>query len=652
MTNKELARLIVQYLGGEQNIASITNCITRLRITLYSHDTDQKNLEAIKDLDNVLSVLDGDTIQIVLGPGKVTKIANEIHENTSVDVGVDSSGGENDADIASDTKQAYKAKQTSLIQQMFRHLGNIFVPIIPGLVASGLLLGIANMITNMADPGVGFLNPNITEASWFQLLEGVGNLLFSSLGVFVGINTAREFGGTMVLGGIAGLLIYAPVLDDIGSLSLFGLDLKVSEGLGGLLGAIFAAYVFTKIEKFTRKHTIDSLDLIVTPLVTLLLGSIVTFIVIQPIAGLVMDGITWFLVDLMLKTGGVIGGFVLSATFLPLVTVGMHQGLIPVHLELIDKFGSTTLLPILSMAGGGQVGAAIAILIKTKNKRMKNTVTGALPVGILGVGEPLIYGVSLPLGRPFLTACLGAGFGGAFLSLFNGVGAISVGPSGLALIPLIANNKYVIYIIGLIIAYLGGFILTYLFGYKERMATAVFGESTPATTAEETTKPDTDETTNATLTDAKTTTIYSPLKGEIIPLSQLSDEVFASEAVGKGLAIQPEEGKLYAPTNGIVTTVFPTGHAIGITSDNGEEILLHIGLDTVDIKDNVFELHIKKDEKVKKGDLLCSFNIDAIVKKGYDISSPIIITNSDLYNDITPVDASEIKVGDPLLTLD
>jgi len=649
MTNKELAQSIVHYLGGEQNIASLTNCITRLRITLYSHDTDQKNLEAIKDLDGVLSVLDGDTIQIVLGPGKVTKIANEIHENTSVDVGVDSSGGENDADIASDTKQAYKAKQTSLIQQMFRHLGNIFVPIIPGLVASGLLLGIANIITNMADPGVGLLNPDIAEASWFQLLEGVGNLLFGSLGVFVGINTAREFGGTMVLGGIAGLLIYAPVLDDIGALNLFGLDLKVSEGLGGLLGAIFAAYVFTKIERFTRKHTIDSLDLIVTPLVTLLLGAIVTFIVIQPVAGLVMDGITWFLVDLMLKTGCVIGGFVLSATFLPLVTVGMHQGLIPVHLELIDQFGSTTLLPILSMAGGGQVGAAIAILIKTKNKRMKNTVTGALPVGILGVGEPLIYGVSLPLGRPFLTACLGAGFGGAFLSLFSGVGAISVGPSGLALIPLIANNKYLIYIISLVISYLGGFILTYLFGYKERMATAVFGESTHA--VEETTQPDTKATTNTTLTDAKTT-IYSPLKRKIIPLHQLSDEVFASEAVGKGLAIQPEEGKLYAPANGIVTTVFPTGHAIGITSDNGEEILLHIGLDTVDIRDNVFEVHIKKDEEVKKGDLLCSFNIEAIVKKGYDISSPIIITNSDSYTQINPVDASEIKVGDTLLTLD
>ena len=473
MNNQELAQSIVTYLGGEENISNLTNCITRLRIDVKSRSNI--DLEAIKQLEGVLSVLDQGAIQIVLGPGKVTKVANEIHESTAIDVGIDDESEDEEFDVASDTKASYKAKQTSIFQQFFRHIGNIFVPIVPGLVASGLMLGIANLILNMAEAGI--INQAVLESDWYMLLEATGNLLFASLGVFVGINTAREFGGTMVLGGIAGLLIYAPVLEDIGALNLFGLELQISTGLGGLLGVIIAAYLFVRIEKFVRRRVHDALDLILTPLITVIVGSLATVIVIQPIAGVLMDGITWFLVDVMLEAGGVFGGFILSATFLPLVTVGMHQGLIPVHLELIEQFGSTTLLPILAMAGGGQVGAMIAIYLKTKNKRLKNTVASVTPVGILGIGEPLIYGVTLPLGRPFITASLGAGFGGAFLSLFN-VGAITVGPSGIVLIPLIADNNYLPYIIALLISYTGGFVLTYLFGFKEEMVHRLYGNST------------------------------------------------------------------------------------------------------------------------------------------------------------------------------
>ncbi|WP_373893652.1 glucose PTS transporter subunit IIA [Virgibacillus sp. CBA3643] len=635
MNNHELAKLIVKHLGGQKNISNLTNCITRLRIDVKSRNN--VDLEAIKQLEGVLSVLDQGTIQVVLGPGKVTKVANEIHENTTITVDVEDEDAE--FDVASDTKASYKAKQTSIFQQFFRHIGNIFVPIVPGLVASGLMLGIANLILNMADAGM--ISQGVLESDWYMLLEAIGNLLFASLGVFVGINTAREFGGTMVLGGIAGLLINAPVLDDIGALSLFGLNLEVSTGLGGLLGVIIAAYLFAKIEKFTRKRVHDSLDLIVTPLITVILGSLATVIIIQPIAGLLMSGITWFLVDIMLETGGVIGGYVLAATFLPLVTVGMHQGLIPVHLELIDQFGSTTLLPILAMAGGGQVGAMIAIYIKTKNKRLKNTVASVLPVGFLGIGEPLIYGVSLPLGRPFLTASLGAGFGGAFLSLFN-VGAITVGPSGAVLIPLIADNKYLLYIIALIISYAGGFILTYLFGYKEEMVNKLYGDSASQTKTDEVSVPE----------QQKEVQLNSPLSGELQPLSELKDEVFATEAMGKGIAIIPSEGKLYAPVNGKATTVFPTGHAIGITSDDGVEILLHIGLDTVEMKENVFELNITKDENVKTGQLLCTFDMETIKEKGYDITSPILITNSDSYETITIVEQKQIEAGNSLMTIE
>ncbi|WP_342774222.1 PTS transporter subunit EIIC [Aquibacillus sediminis] len=470
MNNKQLAEAILEQLQGKKNIVSFTNCITRLRVTV--RDRSNIDINAIKQLDGVLGVVDDEAIQVVLGPGKVTKVTNEFAEIT----GIESSELEEDEfDLADDTKASFKAKQTSPVHRMLKHIGNIFVPLIPGFVASGLILGIANIILNLANPEAGVLDPAILDTSWYQLLSAIGGLLFGSLGIFVGINTAKEFKGTQVLGGIAGLIIYAPVLSDIGALQLFGLDLQISTGLGGLLGVIIAAYLFAEIEKSVRKRMPDALDLLVTPLITILVGSVITLVVIQPIAGWVMGGLTWFLVDVMLEVGGVLGGYVLAATFLPLVTLGLHQGLIPVHLDLIENIGSTTLLPVLAMAGAGQVGAAIAIYLKTKDQRMRKTVSNALPIGILGIGEPLIYGVVLPLGRPFITACLGAGFGGAFLSM-QSIGAITVGPSGLALIPLIADSNYLIYIVGLIISYIGGFGMTYLFGFKQEMVEKLYGD--------------------------------------------------------------------------------------------------------------------------------------------------------------------------------
>ncbi|WP_347861513.1 PTS transporter subunit EIIC [Salimicrobium sp. PL1-032A] len=474
MDNRELAGHIIEQLGGKNNITGFSNCITRLRVDVK--DYSLVSIERLKQLDGVMGVIEDETVQIVLGPGKVTKVAFEFGELTGMD------GGEVDQeefDIATDTKASYKANQTTKVQKMLRHIGNIFIPLIPGFVASGLILGIANLILNLANPEVGILNPSILESDWYNLLQSIGGLLFGSLGIFVGINTAKEFRGTLVLGGIAGLIIYAPVLSDIGTLELLGLNLNVSTGLGGLLGVIIAAYIFVKIELFIRRRIHDSLDLLVTPLVTILVGALITVAVIQPIAGFVMSGITWFLVDVMLEVGGIIGGFVLAASFLPLVTLGLHQGLIPVHLELIESIGATTLLPVLAMAGGGQVGAAAAIYLKTKDERLRKTIANALPVGVLGIGEPLIYGVSLPLGRPFLTACLGSGFGGAFLALTN-IGAITVGPSGVALIPLISDGKYVTYIIGLLISYIGGFALTYVFGFKKEMVNKLYKQEKAA----------------------------------------------------------------------------------------------------------------------------------------------------------------------------
>ncbi|HFL0509424.1 TPA: PTS transporter subunit EIIC, partial [Listeria monocytogenes] len=326
---------------------------------------------------------------------------------------------------------------------------------------AGLIAGIAAIISNNITAG------NLDAAVWTQYIDILGVInkgIFAFLAIYVGINTANEFGGTPVLGGgIAGITLLSGLAEGHTITNIFTGD-PIVAGQGGIIGVLLAVWLMCVLEKNLRKIIPNAIDIIFTPTLVLLIIGLVTIFLIMPFAGLVSDGlvngINW-----VIEVGGVFAGFVLGTLFLPMVMFGLHQVLTPIHVEMIAQNGYTILLPILAMAGGGQVGAAIALWIRCrKNKPLVNMIKGGLPVGILGIGEPLIYGVTIPLGKPFLTACLGGGIGGAVIGYFGNVGAIAIGPSGVALIPLIANNEWLSYVIGLIAAYLGGFILTYFFG--------------------------------------------------------------------------------------------------------------------------------------------------------------------------------------------
>ncbi|ADU94361.1 PTS transporter subunit EIIC [Geobacillus sp. Y412MC52] len=447
---QQLAAMILSHLGGKENIAHIAHCMTRVRVSL--RDLDQADIAALKRVEGVIGVIEDETLQIVVGPGVVNKVAAALCGLTGLKLGeVIEDGLE---DIVERTKAKVKARQQTPLKRLLRKIGSIFIPLIPGLVASGIINGIANFAKNAGvDP----------QTTWLQLLLLIGGGIFASLGVLVGYNTAKEFGGTPVLGAIAGILVFNPALADV---KLFGEAL--TPGRGGLFAVLLAAWLMAVIEKRVRQFVPNTVDIIVTPLITVLIVCLFTLIAVQPIAGWLSMAITTSL-KAVLDVGGVIAGAVLAGTFLPLVMVGLHHGLTPIHMELIQKLGSTPLLPILAMAGAGQVGAAIAVYVKTKNQRLRNIIKGALPVGFLGIGEPLLYGVTLPLGRPFVTACLGAAVGGAFQAVMK-TAALGIGVSGLSLIPLIADAKYVTYFVGLVISYTFGFLFTYWFGFKEEMA--------------------------------------------------------------------------------------------------------------------------------------------------------------------------------------
>jgi len=455
---ERMAQDIFANIGGKENIQRLSHCMTRLRLALK--DDSKVNIDTLKKVDGVMGVIEDDTLQIVVGPGTVNKVAAEMSKVTGLAIGEEAALDENDLTFSEKAarKQAnMKEKNKTPIKMLLRRIGSIFIPLIPGLVASGLINGGANFAKNAG------VDPTVT---WMQILLLLGSGIFMYLAILVGWNTAKEFGGTPVLGAIAGAFLFNPALADI---TIYGEALVV--GRGGLFGVIFAAWLMTWVEKRVRSVMHDSIDIIVTPLITVLAVGFFSLYAVVPVAGVLSDGIT-FGINVVLDVGGVVAGAVLAGFFLPLVMVGLHHGLTPIHLELINSVGYTALLPILAMAGAGQVGAAIAIFVKTKNKRLRNIIKGALPVGFLGIGEPLLYGVTLPLGRPFLTACMGAAVGGAFQAVMK-VAASGIGVSGISLIPLIADNKFLFYFLGLLIAYIFGFLFTYLFGFKEEMADGI-----------------------------------------------------------------------------------------------------------------------------------------------------------------------------------
>ncbi|MGY4104713.1 PTS transporter subunit EIIC [Ignavigranum ruoffiae] len=481
---KMMADQIAERIGGLTNTSKVYNCMTRVRIDL--NDPSQVDVEALKAIDGVLGVVeDGNNLQIIVGPGASTKVATALNDLRGVshteqiqeNLDPELTQSNDVSQRAASNKADFKAKQKDNgFKRFTRIIASIFVPLIPAFVGAGIIGGIASIIQNLITSG------NISAENWGQILlvlKIIQSGLFAYLNIYVGINAAKVFGATEGLGGVvAGVIYLTGMAPEAPLMNIFS-GQPLSPGQGGIIGVIFAVYLLSIVEKWLRKVIPNSLDIIVTPTIALLITGLITIFLIMPLAGVISTSLVGT-VNKVLEVGGAVAGFILGATFLPLVMFGLHQILTPVHIEMISSTGATNLLPILAMAGAGQVGAAIALWIKArKNQQLASMIKGALPVGILGIGEPLIYAVTLPLGRPFITACLGGGVGGAVIGALGNIGATAIGPSGVALIPLIANGRWLGYVFGLLAAYAGGFVLTYLFGvpHEATLATELHGSS-------------------------------------------------------------------------------------------------------------------------------------------------------------------------------
>lgn len=639
-----IAREIYENVGGPENVKKVIHCMTRVRMTII--DETKVDLSGLKAIKGVLGVIEDETLQVVIGPGTVNKVAQAMVDMVGVKLGEPFPDTSDSLDeLMAKTKANAKEKynKPSKFKAVLNTIAKIFVPLIPAFVGAGLIGGLASVLSNLVTAGT------LDLATWGQIitvLKIIQGGIFSYLAIYVGLNSAQEFGATPALGGVIGAVSLLLGMDPNAPLKNVFNGTPLSAGQGGIIGVIFAVWLLAVFEKRLHKFVPESLDIIITPTLSLLVIGLAEIFLIMPVAGVISSSLVGA-INFILSVGGGISGFVLGALFLPMVMFGLHQILTPIHLEMISKTGSTQLLPVLAMAGAGQVGAAIALWVRLrKDKEFVERVKGALPVGILGIGEPLIYGITLPLGRPFVTACIGGGIGGAVIGALGNAGAIAIGPSGVALLPLIADGKWWIYLCGLLGGYIGGFIATYFFGIPTdaKMKADNYATAGPKEVVEPTLKV-------VEPVKFKTTTIKAPLSGKVVKLSQLNDQVFASGLMGKGIAIEPTNGEVCAPVTGTITSILPTKHAIGITSDEGVELLIHVGMDIVELKGVGFECFVNENEHVKAGDLLLKADLKKIKTAGFSVTTPIVVTNTKEYSAVEVISSTEVTKGHPLITI-
>lgn len=617
MDYRKTAQEIYDHIGKKENIISAAHCATRLRLVIA--DNEKADKEYVENIEGVKGVFFAQgQMQIILGTGVVNKVYDEFIEIA----GVSESSKEDLKKVA--------ASRANPVQRLIKTLGDIFVPIIPAIVASGFLMGIMEALNFMVNNG--FLNID-TSGSIYTFAQLFSNTAYTFLPILIAFSAAKVFGANPFLGAVIGMIMIHPNLQNAWTVATEGVQAtqKVWFGLysidmvgyqGHVIPVMIAVWVLAQIEKKLHKVVPAMFDLFVTPLVSVFATGYLTLSIIGPVFVTVengiLDGVQWLIA---LPFG--IGSFIMGGLYALTVVAGVHHMYTIIDLGQIAKFGATYWLPLASAANMAQGGATLAVALKTKDKKLKAMAVPSALSACMGITEPAIFGVNLRFGKPFVTACIGSACGALFASI-TGLGATGTGVTGIFGILLCLNNP-VTYLIMIAIAFGVAFVLTWMFGYKDAVNEEVKTEKeVEAAPVKEV----------ITDTDSKNPLLFCPLEGTAIPLAQVKDETFASEVLGKGMAVIPAKGEVTAPCDCRVETVFDTKHAIGLTGDNGVEMLIHVGLNTVELEGKYYTVHVKDGDHVKAGQPLISFDMTKIEEAGYDITTPFIITNTDEYKEI------------------
>ncbi len=653
---RQAAQEILDAIGGPGNVVSAAHCATRLRLVLAD---DAKVDQAA--VDNAAGAKGNfkasGQLQVIYGTGTVNKVYDEVIAL-----------GHITAATKAEVKEAAAQQQTNPFMRAIKLLGDVFVPIIPAIVASGLLLGIMSALSFMDANGFIALD---TNNAWYQILNLVSNTAFTFLQILIGFSAAKAFGANPYLGAVVGMLLINPGLQNANTVATEGVlqTYPVIPGLysiewtgyqGHVIPIVIACGILAFVEKRLHKVVPEAFDLFVTPLVSVAATAYVTMLAVGPIfvwaENAILGGIQ-FLLTLPLGLGSLIMG----ALYAPTVVTGIHQMYTTIDLGQIATYGITYWLPLASAANIGQAGAALAVALKTKDVKVRSLALPSSLSAFMGITEPAIFGVNLRFFKPFVAGCIGGGLGAMFASIV-GLAAAGTGITGIFGI-LLCLSQPVQYVIMFAISGVVAFAISYAL-YKDPEAAApaekpvvqasVSAPATDAANAAALSAAAADAAV-ATVTDAAPTVraevLLAPMTGTAIRMTEVPDPVFASEAMGTGAAVRPTEGRLYAPAAGTVTVLAETGHALGMTTDAGAEVLMHIGIDTVTLEGRPFAAHVKVGDHVEAGQLLMDVDLDAIRAAGLDPVTPVIVTNADAYATVAPHVGMAVRAGESLVEL-
>ncbi len=624
MNNQDIAKKVIEALGGRENVNSVAHCATRLRVMVK--DEGKINKEVIENLDKVQGAFfNSGQYQIIFGTGTVNKMYDEV-----VALGLPTSSKED--------MKAEAAKQGNWFQRAIRTFGDVFVPIIPVIVATGLFMGIRGLLNALGMT----LPEDVTIYS--QILTDTAFIILPGLVVW---STFRVFGGNPAVGIVLGMMLVSGSLPnawavasggEVTAMNFFGF-IPVVGLQGSVLPAFIIGVVGAKFEKALRKLVPDVLDLLVTPFVTLLVMSILGLFVIGPVFHVVENYILFGTKAILGLPFG-LGGLVIGGVHQLIVVSGVHHIFNLLEVQLLAADHVNPFNAIITAAMTAQGAATVAVGVKTKNPKLKTLAFPAALSAFLGITEPAIFGVNLRFRKPFFLSLIAGAIGGGLASILGLAGT----GNGITIIPgtmlYVGNGQLLQYLLMVAVSFVLGFALTYMFGYEdeEEVATEVATERLVQ-----------EETTGNIPVALQNETIQTPIVGDVVALENVNDPVFSSGAMGQGIAVKPSQGVVYAPADAEVSIAFATGHAYGLKTTNGAEILIHVGIDTVSMNGEGFEQKVAQGDKVKAGDVLGTFDSNKIAAAGLDDTTMVIVTNTADYASVTPVASGSVVKGDAII---
>ena len=627
MDYAKCAQEIYSHLGGRENLVSAAHCATRLR--LVTVDNSKVDMKALENVDGVKGVFSSNgQLQLIIGTGTVNKVYDEFLKITGMT-----------AATKDDVKAAAAAKQP-LPKKMIKALGDVFVPILPAIVASGLMMGLVQALGNAI--------PSFAGSDWYGFLDLVSGAAFSYLPVLVAISAARVFGGNIFLGGVIGLcMIHSNLINAwsvasyegaIPTWQLLFFTVKKVGYQGHVIPIIIAVWLMCQIEKRMHKIVPEVIDLFVTPLVTVMSTTFLTFTIIGPIFSTAETYILSF-AQWLITVGFGIGSLAMGAIYPLTVVCGLHHMYNVIEAGLLAEGGLNIWMPIASAANFAQCGACLAVALKSKNPKTKTIAIPSALSAALGITEPAIFGVNLRLVKPLICGIIGGAVGAMFGAIM-GIGANAYGVTGIPGFLIVDGSKMLSYAILLAISGGIAFILTWFVWKDEQSETKQEDKpsaspASPASPAPQSTAP----------------VVCAPLTGSIVARDQIPDETFASGVLGDGVGILPSAGEVVAPFDGTISTTAQTGHAVGLSGPGGVEMLIHVGVDTVEMKGDGFTMLVKEGDKVRKGQKLLTFDISKIKAAGHPTTTAVLVTNSDDYAPLQLEKEGSVNAGDELFAL-